>query len=164
MPIAKISYTGTITLWAISRDILRGPRLFWVIVPQKKIMSRSFLNSGTLIVITYPSSVHNSFIQSHLHITLHFLHSLRHTPYIVVEPHCHYLATPPLSSAHLLWTKPHPYIFYLHINLVEPHLHLQPHSIYLSHTPYRVGPQIRLPEPQFHLAEHTSFYVTMPNP
>jgi hypothetical protein len=24
-----------------------------VIVPQKKIMSRSFLNSGTLIVITY---------------------------------------------------------------------------------------------------------------
>ena len=64
-----IFFCGTITLWAISRDILRGPRLFWplkfrgqksrgplkmsremahkVIVPQKKIMSQSFLNSGT---------------------------------------------------------------------------------------------------------------------
>ncbi len=72
-----IFFCGTITLWAISRDILRGPRLFWplncperrgqkslgplkmslemahkVIVPQKKIMSCSFLNSGTLIVIS----------------------------------------------------------------------------------------------------------------
>ncbi len=58
-----IFFCGTITLWGISRDILRGPRLFWplkmslklahkVIVPQKKIMSRNFLNSGTLIVIS----------------------------------------------------------------------------------------------------------------
>ncbi len=59
-----IFFCGTITLWAISRDILRGPRLFWplncfqgskslgplkmslemahkVIVPQKKIMSQN---------------------------------------------------------------------------------------------------------------------------
>jgi hypothetical protein len=65
---------------SISRDILRGPRLFWflnlrgqkslgplkmslkmahkVIVPQKKIMSRSFLNSGTLIVTLAP---HNQY-------------------------------------------------------------------------------------------------------
>jgi hypothetical protein len=58
-----IFFCGTITLWAISRDILRGPRLFWgplkmsremahkVIVPQKKILSQSFLNSGTLVIL-----------------------------------------------------------------------------------------------------------------
>ncbi len=71
----QIFFCGTITLWVISRDILRGPWLFWppklrgqkglgplkmslemaqkVIVPQRKIMSRSFLNSGTLIVILH---------------------------------------------------------------------------------------------------------------
>ncbi len=68
-----IFFCGTITLWAISRDILKGPRLFWplkfrgqksrsplkmsremahkVIVPQKKIRSQSFLNSGTLVIL-----------------------------------------------------------------------------------------------------------------
>ncbi len=68
-----IFFCGTITLWAISRDILRGPRLFWplkfrgqksrgplkmsremahkVIVPPKKIMSQSFLNNGTLVIL-----------------------------------------------------------------------------------------------------------------
>ena len=68
-----IFFCGTITFWAISRDILRGPRLFWplkfrgqksrgplkmsremahkVIVPQKKIRSQSFLNSGTLVFL-----------------------------------------------------------------------------------------------------------------
>ena len=52
---------GAITLWAISRDILRGSRLFWTLnlgvkksqqlLSQKKIMSRSFLNSGTLVIL-----------------------------------------------------------------------------------------------------------------
>ncbi len=69
-----IFFCGTITLWAISWDILRGPRLIWrrgqfrgqksrgplkmsremahkVIVPQKKIRSQSFLNSGTLVIL-----------------------------------------------------------------------------------------------------------------
>ena len=70
-----IYFFGTITFWAISWDILRGPRLFWLSnVPwngsksdcpaQKKIMSRSFLNSGTLIVTVYgPRSLKSKFSQ-----------------------------------------------------------------------------------------------------
>ena len=66
-----IFFFGTITLWAIFWDILRGPQLFWppqnvpwngsyskVIVPQKKkIMSHSFLNSGTWILNSYTSLI-----------------------------------------------------------------------------------------------------------
>ncbi len=58
-----ISYSGIVPRCA--RDNLRGQKslgplkislemAYKVIVPQKKIMSRSFLNSGTLIVITPP--------------------------------------------------------------------------------------------------------------
>ncbi len=73
-------YFGQTKLWAISRDILRGPRLFWplklsraqrgtirgqkslgplekslemayyVVRPQKKIISRIFKISGALVV------------------------------------------------------------------------------------------------------------------
>ncbi len=60
-----IFFCRTITLWAISRDILRGPRLFWPIklsrAPEKwlikflspkiKIMSQSFVNGGTLVIL-----------------------------------------------------------------------------------------------------------------
>ncbi len=48
-----IFFCGTITLWALSGDILKMSleMAHKVIVTQKKIMSRSFLNSGTLIVI-----------------------------------------------------------------------------------------------------------------
>ncbi len=76
-----IFFCGTITFWAILRDILRGQDFFdplncpkrsegqfrgkksWgplkmsremahkVIVPKKKIMSQSFLNSGTLVIL-----------------------------------------------------------------------------------------------------------------
>ncbi len=58
-----------------ARDNLRGQKSLGplkmslemahkVIVPQKKIMSRSFLNSGTLIVIRNPISVYFSLLES----------------------------------------------------------------------------------------------------
>jgi hypothetical protein len=53
---------------ACARDILRGQKSLCplkmahkVIVPQKKIMSLGFLNSGTLIVIVYIYTVQLAF-------------------------------------------------------------------------------------------------------
>ncbi len=48
-----IFFCGTITLWAISRDILRGPRLFW---PQKNCIPK-FLKQWYIGNFMYPSAV-----------------------------------------------------------------------------------------------------------